>query len=487
MTMTEEREIYNNSTAIRASYGTRELFGQWVAAAFGFTVFFFYEVMIGLPTILAMTAYILYAIWNAINDPLVGYIMERIHMPWEKKRGVRRFPWMIIGAVTWLLSYLLIYLVPPAWYGDPTTVAANQWLIFGWYIGTLFLYDFLVAIWDVNVLSLFPDKFRGLNERRSVQGFGTIFGILGLVLAAIIPPMFIPAEDAVAANYITSAMVTSGFGFIFLLFAIPGIRESKHVLDYYRERKEKGLDENLESFFQSAKTALSNKTFVAKIVHFFGYHVGAVMIQTSAFYIVVFLLDDAPGTITLLLGAMLLGALVSVPLWTFFSKKVNDNRKMGIIAGIALFVTFIPMIFAPDLITWIICVLFFGVGVGGHWFIDAPLLTDVLDDIAVKTNKRQQAIYYGYQAFLARFGGTFIALTISITHILTGFVEGYDTLAELAAVSPSIDLALFGIRIHSAIVPAIFVLFTVILFWKYYDLTPERVKANREKLEELGI
>ena len=94
------------------SYGTRELFGQWVAAAFGFTVFFFYEVVIGLPTILAMTVFIIFSFWNAFNDPIVGYLMERIHMPWEKKRGVRRLPWMIIGAVTWLGAYLLIYLVP---------------------------------------------------------------------------------------------------------------------------------------------------------------------------------------------------------------------------------------------------------------------------------------------------------------------------------------------------------------------------------------
>jgi len=427
MTEINEKEVYENSTAIRASYGSRELFGQWVSAAFGFTVFFFYEVVIGLPTILAMTAFIIYSIWNAVNDPLMGYVMERIHMPWERKRGVRRFPWMVIAAITWVLSYLLIYLVPSGWYGSAAIVRANQWFIFGWYLGTLFLYDFLVAIWDVNVLSLFPDKFRGLNERRSVQGA------------------------------------------------------------YYAERKEKGLDQEVESFFKSAKTALTNRTFVIKVLHFFGYQVGAVMIQTSAFYIVTYVLDAPAETITLLLGSMLLGALISVPLWTYFSKRVNDNRKMGLIAGFILVYTFIPFIFIEDLILWMIFLIFFGVGIGGHWFIDAPLITDVLDDIAVKTNKRQQAIYYGYQAFFARFGGTFIALTISITHILTGFIEGMPNLSDLIAASPTPEMAIFGIRIHSAIVPALFVLITVLLFWKYYDLTPDKVAANREKLEELGI
>ena len=485
MTESVEKEVYNNSFGVRLSYGTRELFGQWISAAFGFTVFFFYEVVIGLPTVLAMMAFIFYSLWNAFNDPIVGWIMERVHMPWEKKRGVRRFPWMVIGAATWLGAYLLIYLVPSGWYGSPAIVAANQWLIFGWYLGTLCLYDTLIAIWDINVLSLFPDKFRGLNERRSAQGFGTILGIIGLVLSALIPPMFI--TRGVAPTYITSALVTVVFGVFFFLMSIPGIREPQHVLDYYKERKERGLDTKVESFFKSAKIALSNKLFVVKALFFFGYQVSAVMIQTSAFYIVTFLLDAEPFIISLLLGAMLLGSLISVPLWTLFSKRINDNRKMGLIAGTILFLTFIPLIFADGLIMWMIFLVFFGVGIGGHWFIDVPLLTDVLDDIAVKTKKRQQSIYYGYQAFFARFSGAFIAITISITHILTGFVEGAETLAELTLLSPSIELALFGIRIHSAIVPTIFAFILLIIFWKFYDLTPDKVAANKEKLKELGI
>ena len=211
------------------------------------------------------------------------------------------------------------------------------------------------------------------------------------------------------------------------------------------------------------------------------------MIQTSAFYIVTFLLDAGAGTITYLLAAMLLGSLISVPLWTWFSKRVNDNRKLGLLAGVILFLTFIPLIFAEGLVMWMIFLVFFGVGVGGHWFIDVPLLTDVLDDIAAKTKKRQQSIYYGYQAFFARFSGTFIAITISVTHLLTGFVEGATTLAQLTAQSPNIELALLGIRIHSAIVPAIFALLLLIIFWKFYDLTPDKVATNKAKLKELGI
>jgi len=51
----------------------------------------------------------------------------------------------------------------------------------------------------------------------------------------------------------------------------------------------------------------------------------------------------------------------------------------------------------------------------------------------------------------------------------------------------NINLVLFGIRVHAAIVPAILVLVCTLLFWKYYDLTPKKVEENRIKLEEMGI
>ena len=158
--MVEERkEEYTYKKRIMTSYGSRELFGQWITAAFGFYVFFFYENVIELPVTLAALAFTIYSIWNAVNDPFIGWLMEKIHMPWEKK-GFKRFPWMIIGAFPWLISYLLIFLVPTAWQADPV---GNQWLIFGWFLGSICLYDTLLTLYDVNVLSLFPDKFSGLH------------------------------------------------------------------------------------------------------------------------------------------------------------------------------------------------------------------------------------------------------------------------------------------------------------------------------------
>ncbi|TFG16005.1 MAG: hypothetical protein EU535_00160 [Promethearchaeota archaeon] len=479
-----EKEPYQHSKFIMASYGCRELFGNWVAQAFGFMVFFFYEVVVGLDVILAAFGFILYSIWNAINDPLIGYLSERLHMPWEKKWNLRRFPWIIIGAFPWLISFLLIFMVPAEW--DPIADPSYNWPVFFWFLGTLCLYDTTNTLYDVNVLSVYPDKFQGLDERRTVQGFGTILGILGLVLAATLPPMLI--TTGIRETYRNAALLTLILGVIFFLFMIPGVREDDALKELNRQRRQLYKEEEEpESFIKMAKSAIGNKNFMAKVALFMGYQVGAVMLQYSAFYIVTYILDEEAGAITYLLGAILIGALISVPLWVTLSHRMNNNKKISVIGAIIMFFTFIPMIFVADLFSWIIVLIFFGVGLGGQWFSDPPTLADVIDDAAVRDGKKKQGIYYGYQAFFIRLGASSIAITIAIVHTLTGFVGGAPSLAELKARSPTPDLALFGIRIHAAIVPAILILITLFIFWKFYDLTPDRVAANKAKLKELGL
>jgi len=479
-----ERELYEYPRRIRASYGSRELFGQWISAAFGFSVLFFYKQVIGLNAFYVALAYVIYSLWNAFNDPLIGWLMEKIHMPWERKWGMRRFPWMVIAVVPYLFSFVLIFMVPAGW--DPEVNPSYHLPVFFWYLGTICLYDTLLTIYDVNVISLYPDKFRSNRERRSVQGYGTILGILGLVLAAIVPP--IVQNKEIPSSYVFSALISFVVGIGFFLLVIPGIKEDKKTRERYQQRKNLEEQEKVEPFLRSLKGAVKDRRFMMKVTLFFGYQVGGVMLQTSGFFITTFILDMSEDAFTFLLGGMLLGALISVPLWTFFSHKINDNKKVSVFAGILMFFTFIPLIFLKDLIGWVISLVLFGIGLGGQWFMDPPTMGDVLDDIAVKTKKRQQSIYYGVQAFFIRAGQSFIAITIALVQILTGLPEGVTSLAELQSVNPSgWQLAVFGVHIHSAIVPAILVIITTLLFWKYYDITPERVLKNKELLKELKL
>ncbi len=474
-----DKEIYECSKVNTASYSMYQFFGQWITGPFGMYVFIFYEVQIGLFVGLVALAFILYSIWNAINDPLIGFIMNRLHMPWERKWG-RRFPWVIIGGIPWLFTYLMVFLVP--FNLDPIK---DQWIIFIWLLASICLYDTLFTLWDINVRSMYPDKFPGQGERRAASGMGTIIGMTGIVASSIIPPLFI--EFGVPETFRIQAWVLIGVGMVIFCLMIPGIRENKKTRARHQERLLKEREEKRESFSKVAKSVITNKRFMLKMLVFFGYQAAVALLAASALYMIIFVIDMEAWFLSVLMGIMLLGAFISIPFWLKLSHKLNNNKKICVIAGFVMFITFLPIFFVIGIIFFIIAIFLFGIGLGGQWFADYPAMADVLDDVAVHTGKRQDEIYYGYQTFFIRFSLVVQALVFAIVHILTGFVEGSIDRADLFAKSPTPELALLGIRMHAALIPAILVIVCTLIFWKWYDLTPDKVAANKAKLKEFEL
>lgn len=475
------KQRYENSRLIHASFGSREMFSQWFTSAFGLYTFFYYESVIGLPSGLALAAFLVFSTWNVINAPLAGYLMEKLKMPWQRRRQMHRFPWILIGGIPWIFSYLLIFVVPLSWHAPHDT-----WKIFAWYIGALLLFDTFYTLYDINSVSLFPVKFRTPEERRAVQGWGTLLGILGLVLAFVITGMIVNQNHP--ESYRQGALVSFTGGFVLFALILPGVYENKRMRAEYARNQARAGEAN-QPFFTVARKVLANRTVRVKYLFFFGYQAAVALVNASALYVITYILDDPTNrSLPIIMGSMLVGALVSTPLWVRISQKVNDNKKMSIIAGFLMVASFVPMAFAVTRWQWVATLALFGVSLGGQWFMDPPTMGDVLDDAAVRTGKREPSIYYGFQTFIARFSEALKALVIALAHIATGFVVGHPTLAGQQAANPGgWRLMIVGIRIHTAVVPALLVLIMTIIFWRRFDLTPQKAAENRRKLEEMGI
>jgi len=59
------------------SYGFGKFAAEFFTLAFTTYCFFFYERVVGLSSWWVMTGYIIYGVWNAINDPLIGYLTNK--------------------------------------------------------------------------------------------------------------------------------------------------------------------------------------------------------------------------------------------------------------------------------------------------------------------------------------------------------------------------------------------------------------------------
>jgi Na+/melibiose symporter-like transporter len=71
-----------------------------------------------------------------------------------------------------------------------------------------------------------------------------------------------------------------------------------------------------------------------------------------------------------------------------------------------------------------------------------------------------------------------MAIILAVVHELTGFIEASDT-QPLSAIT--------GIRLHTGFIPAIFMLVGVLIFWKVYDITPEKASQIKKKLKKLDL
>jgi len=464
---TEEIDITHSKFSM-ASYGFGKFVWEFINMAFGAFVYFYYESELGLATWLTAFGYIIFAVWNAVNDPFIGWLIDR-PFKFTKKWG-RRFPFVFAGGIPWIISYVLLFIPPDV---DPVS---GMWILFAWLVVTTCLYDTFASIFNVSFYSIFPDKFRAVDERRKAAGISTLVGTFGVALGAIVPPLFIVFGDR--STYAMQSGVVLIIALIALALAIPGAREDQVRIDCYLEKCEEG--EEKASFFKTLKKCLKQKNFVAFIFAYIFYRALVMMIVASLPYMVRFIFEMEASSLTLIMGAFLIGSFVSIPIWIKISQKTNDNRKTFMYAAFLMTILTGILFFIQDYYLMVLLVLFWGMGLGGFWVMIDPTFGDVIDESVITTGKREEGIYIGIQTFFSRMAMIVQAVCFAIVHILTGFVEG-------GGPGDQPESALLGIRIHFALLPMIFIFMAGFILWKFYKLTPEKVAINKEKLAELGL
>ena len=461
----EEENLIIHSKWNMASYSIGDFIMQTFAFTFTAYVFFFYEVEVGLDSWLVGLGFIIYTIWNAINDPLVGYICDKTYR--FTRRWGRRFPWIVSSMFPSILIYVLLYTPPEG----------NQMEIFIWLIFATCLFDTTLSFWGVNSSALFPDKFRDLNERRTASGIKNAIGYLGIAFGALVPPIIV--GEGGRQGFIDQAWALVIVTLIAGIFAIPGFREDKEYVERYIKKSESLREtQTPPHFFKSFISAFKQKNFVAFVFLFLSYSVLRACLLSSLQYGLMYILELPLSYSTILMGAYLVASLITIPLWVMWIKRKNDNRKIMIISSLMSALFTIPMLFFSDLLSWIIILILWGIGIAGMFVAQSPVFGDIIDENVVLTKTRKEGLFNGFYVFILRFSTGIQAIIFASIHELTGFVEGAETQTEFA---------IFGLQIAMALIPSILMVIGALVFWKYYDLTPEKSVTIRQQLNEIQI
>ena len=103
----------------KIAYGAGELGGAIPNNILVFFVLFFFTNVAGLNASLAGSLILIGKAWDAINDPLIGWLSDK-----TRSRLGRRYPWMLIGAIPLVISFFLLWTTP---------AIENQLLRFAYY------------------------------------------------------------------------------------------------------------------------------------------------------------------------------------------------------------------------------------------------------------------------------------------------------------------------------------------------------------------
>lgn len=467
MNETREERAYKEPSILNIlSYSSAGFWSMFAWSVFGSYVFFFYEVAVGLHAIYIASAMIIFTIWDAIDDPLIGFLTDRL-FKFTKKTG-KRFPWIVLGIIPANFVFVLLFMPPPTL--DPATEPLG---LFGWIVFTTCLFDTLTSLCFVNVNSLFPDKFRTERARRRAQGWGTPLSIIALPFASILPPLIITLRTA--STYIPMAwMCVAIIGTVSILF-IPGMVENKELKErYYISKVEK------EGFIHALKSTLKQKSFQYYIILFFGFQVVTGSLTASIPYAVQIVIGGPdPEFDTILLFAFFLqGAIIGSIIWVFLIKRIKNNKKSAVIGGITLTIGTFLSTFYIGVLDSLIYISILGVTMGNFWALMQIYFADVLDERVVLTGSDVRGATVGVSSFFSRLSRGVQIGIFAIVHIATGFVQGESIQSELAK---------FGIRLHMSVIPAIILAICTLIYWKYYPITPQIYMENKKRLKELGF
>ncbi|MFW9875956.1 MAG: MFS transporter [Candidatus Thorarchaeota archaeon] len=440
----------------------------FVLVAFNSYVWTFYEVELGLISVVSLwplymaIANVIYTIWSIVTNPLLGYYTDK-PLRWTRKRGFHT-PWIIAGGIPTIIFFFLLF-TPPKVTGMESVIP-----ILVYYLLIVCLFDASYSLLQTHSFGAFAAHFRGEKERIRA-GFSTqIFTFLANFLAIAIWSQIIKTENIASFTY--AAMVSTILLGISLFIFFPGSKESDEI----KERFILGY-KNAEriSFFKTMKIAIKQKNFMLALFTYILFMIAMGLVSMNSFNFVDDVLEAKQEIRTVESFLMLISSLLTMPLWLLMTKKIEKSTVYSL--GLIIF-GFIVLfnLFIVDIFQFYLIAIFRGAAIAMFLIMLSPIFADCYDEIAVKTQKHQQATLLGVRNLFLKISVTIQSLIIAVIHIITVYEP----------INPS-SKAIFGLRLIQGFFPFLLCIIGAIIFYKGFDLKGKRKQEIMEKLHEMGL
>ena len=452
-----------------ASYSMGVFTNSFIYFAYDILVFYYYEVELGLATALVGLSFVIFAVWNMINDPLVGFLTDK-PMKWSKKYGLRA-PWIIFGGALQIVAFLFLFLIP----FDVSDAKTNPWPLFIYMVIVTCIWDTFFSIFTSNYIGGYANVFRTPENRRKGSLVLLLIGMMGNIFASgiLIPYLIITGDPN---SYIIGAAVSCLVLFIALFAFIPGIYENDEIKERYLKIHEMREKTKL-AYTKLLKIAFKNKDFVIYLAMFTISYTAGLMWRLSTLYVVKEVIHEDVSIMGFATLLFLITFIPSLFVFTYIAKK-TEHIYVTMLSIIFMIGMSVVVMFMTNAIGFYIANILLGVASAAWGGILFSITSDVMDSVCIDAEQHVESTMIGLRTFFLRMGYLIGGGIIAIIHIMTGYVPG------ATSQTPS---AVFGIRMHAALIPAIFNLVALILLLKFYTLKGDRKRECLETLRAKGL
>ena len=431
-----------------AAYGLGDAGTGLAATQLGFYLFPFFTCAAGLPAFIAGSLLTVIKVWDALNDPMIGWLSDHTNSRWGP-----RLPWMLGAALPLGISLAAMWWVPDG------TVAQRT----AYYVVMAIL--LMTAYTSVNLpyaaLSTELTTDTAIRTRLNAARFtGSILaGLSGLVVASVV------LSDG-GGGYLAMGRITGTIASVATLLCCWGLAP-------YAKKAQRPTP-STEPPMAQLKRVMANPRFRQVLGLYLLLWFGLQLMQVVALIWLVQVVHVPAGLSTWILLPFQIAALLGLQLWSLMSNRRGRITTLRWGSGLWIAACLLSMLFPPlqdnpgllKLLPLAGLIALVGIGAATAYLIPWSLLPDAIDADPGKP----AGLYTAWMVFGQKL---IIGLTMSVFGTLlsfTGYIsgDGGDCSGALSFIEQPAS-ALLAIRLCMGLLPAILVVLGLLVMRGWPD------------------